>query len=328
MRALPVLLALLVTACAAPAAGPWRPQRPIEFVVGAGPGGGTDQMARTVQSIIQQRRLVDTSIIVSNKPGGSGAEAFVYGKGAAGDPHKVIFGTNNVWLLPLSTSVGYGSTDLRPLAAMAVDEFVLWVNAKSPYRDVAGFLAAARGANRLKIAGAMSKDTDQVLVRQIEKKAGVTFTYVPFRSGSEVAVQLAGGHVAANINNPQENLAQWRAGLVRPLCVFAPARLASRETVAGGQSWADIPTCAEAGIPIERYQMPRTIWLPHGVTDEQAQYFLDVFTKVRETPEWKTFVARSSQSDVFMSGEEFAEYVRADEAWLRAEFSEDGWLVH
>ena len=78
------------------------------------------------------------------------------------------------------------------------------------------------------MAGTPSKDTDQVLVRQIEKAAGVTFTYVPFRSGSEVAVQLAGGHVAANTNNPQENLAQWKAGLVRPLCVLPPTRLAFR----------------------------------------------------------------------------------------------------
>jgi tripartite-type tricarboxylate transporter receptor subunit TctC len=151
---------------------------------------------------------------------------------------------------------------------------------------------------------------------------------VPFRSGSEVAVQLAGGHVAANINNPQENVGQWRAGMVRPLCVFSPTRLAYTDVVADGQSWADVPTCVESGLPVERYQMPRTVWLPNGVTDEQAAFYLDLLAKVRETDEWRAWLARGSQGDVFLSGPELAEFITRDEAWLRAQFTEDGWLVH
>lgn len=320
---------LAAAACATPAGGPWRPQRPVEFVVAAGPGGGTDQFARIVQSIVQKHRLIDVSVIVTNKGGGSGTEAFVYGKTAAGDPHKVIFGTNNVWLQPLGTAVGYATTDLRPVAAMAMDEFLLWVKADAPYTDAGAFLAAARAAGgRMRMGGTMSKDTDQVLVRQIEKTAGVTFTYVPFRSGSEVAAQLAGGHVDANTNNPQENLGQWRVGLIRPLCVFSPTRLAFTSTAAAGRSWADIPTCAEAGLPIERYRMPRTVWLPAGVTDEQAAFYLDVLRKVRQTDEWRSWLSRGSQTDEFMSGRALAEYIAADESWLRAEFTRDGWLVH
>ena len=328
VRLVAALGLVAAAACSAPDRnGPWRPARPVEFVVAAGPGGGSDQLARIVQSIVQKHNLMDASVIVTNKGGGAGSEAFVYAKGAAGDPHKVVFGTNNVWLLPLGTAVGYTVSDLRPVAAMAVDEFVLWVNADAPYRDVGGFLGAARGPSRLTIAGTQAKDTDQVLVRQIEKAAGVSFTYVPFKSGSEVAVQLAGGHVAGNVNNPQENIAQWRAGTVRPLCVFSPARLAYTEAVTADQSWADVPTCVEAGLPIERYQMPRTVWLPGGVTDEQVAFYRDVLAKVRETEEWKTWLRRGSQTDAFMTGEELAEYIAADERWLREQFEEDGWLV-
>ena len=321
---------LAAIGCAGPdGAGPatsWAPTRPVEFVVAAGPGGGSDQLARTVQSIIQKYRLFDSPVIVTNKGGGSGSEAFVYAKGAAGDPHKLVFATNNVWLLPLATAVGYTVSDLRPVAAVAVDEFLLWVNASAPYRDVAGFLDAARGTTRLAMAGTQAKDTDQVLVRRIEKAAGVAFNYVPFRSGSEVAVQLAGGHVSANVNNPQENIGQWRAGTVRPLCVFAPERLRDADAVTADRSWADVPTCMEAGLPIERYQMPRTVWLPRGVTDAQAKFYLDVLTKVRETPEFKAWLRRGSQSDVFMSGSALAAYIADDERELRAQFAEDGWL--
>ena len=325
---LPAIVVLAGIGCSAPADdGPWAPVRPVEFVVGAGPGGGSDQLARTLQSIIQKYDLLDASIIVTNKGGGSGSEALVYAKGAAGDPHKLVFATNNVWQLPLGTAVGFAASDLRPVAAMAVDEFLLWVNANAPYRDVAGFLAAARGPTRLAIAGTYSKDTDQVLVRQIEKAAGVAFTYVPFRSGSEVAVQLAGGHVAANVNNPQENVGQWRAGTVRPLCVFSPARLTYDDAVTASESWADVPTCVEAGLPIERFQMPRTVWLPGGVTDEQVAFYVDLLAKVRDTEEWKSWLRRGSQSDVFMSGSDLADYIASDERRLREQFAEDGWLI-
>ena len=322
----PAALVVAIGCAGSANTGPWAPSRPVEFVVAAGPGGGSDQLARTVQAIVQKYGLIDAPIIVTNKGGGAGSEAFVYAKGAAGNPHKVVFATNNVWILPLGTAVGYVLSDLQPVAAMAVDEFLLWVNARAPYRDVAGFLAAARGATRLAVAGTQAKDTDQVLVRQIERAAGVAFNYVPFRSGSEVAVQLAGGHVAANVNNPQENVGQWRAGSVRPLCVFSSARLRYADAVTAGQSWADVPTCMEAGLPIERFQMPRTVWLPRGVTEEQASFYLRMMTKVRETDEWKAWLRRGSQSDMFLSGAELAAYIAADEQQLRNQFAEDGWL--
>ena len=324
-------MAALVAAigCSGPAeSGAWAPTRPVEFVVAAGPGGGTDQLARMVQSIAQKYKLLDRSIIVTNKGGGAGSEAFVYGKGAAGDPHKVIFGTNNVWLLPLGTAVGYAVSDLRPVAAVALDEFLLWVNARAPYRDVAAFLDAARTSTpRFAMAGTQAKDTDQVLVRRIERTSGVAFSYVPFRSGSEAAVQLAGAHVAANVNNPQENIGQWRAGAVRPLCVFSPARLQYADVVGEGQTWADVPSCMEAGLPIERFQLPRTVWLPRGVSDEQVAFYRGLLEKVRQTDEWKAWLRRGSQTDAFLSGAELADFIAADERELRDQFAADGWLL-
>lgn len=331
---LPCVALLLVMAAASGCARPanqreWKPSRPVEFVVAAGPGGGSDQLARTVQSIIQKYKLVDRSVIVTNKGGGSGTEAFIYAKGAIGNPHKLVFATNNVWLIPLGSAVGYRRSDLQPVAAVAFDEFMLWVNSKAPYPDVSTFLDAARnGAKRLAVAGTASKDTDQVLVRQIEKVGQVAFSYVPFKSGSEVAVQLAGGHVAANVNNPQENAPLWRAGTIRPLCVFSPARLGYADVVSAGRTWADIPTCMEAGLPIERYQMPRTVWLPKGVTDAQVAFYRNVLARVRETEEWKAWLRRGSQTDAFLSGSELTDYIAKDESWLRGQFAEDGWLAN
>src|SRR3954453_9078849 len=78
----------------------WQPTRPIEFIATAGPGGGTDNFARAVQSIIPKYKLVEQPIVVVNKAGGSGAEGYTYTKAMAGDPYKVVFGTSNAWNQP------------------------------------------------------------------------------------------------------------------------------------------------------------------------------------------------------------------------------------
>src|SRR6478672_10652563 len=132
-------IAVLFTA---PVAAEWRPSKPIEFVATAGPGGGTDNLARAVQGIITKYKLTDQPVVVVNKGGGSGAEGYTYGKAMAGDPHKVIFGTSNAWQQPMVSKVAFRHTDLTPIAAMAQDEFLLWVKQDAPYRTVRDYLAA------------------------------------------------------------------------------------------------------------------------------------------------------------------------------------------
>src|SRR5437879_11704543 len=206
--------AAIVLAGTIPASAAWQPQKPIEFVATAGPGGGTDNLARAVQNIVTKYKLTDQPVVVVNKGGGSGAEGYVYGKASAGDPYKVIFGTSNAWQQPLVSKVAFNYTDLTPIAAMAQDEFLLWVKQDAPYKTAGDFLKAA-AATEFKMGGAQSKDTDEVLTRMIEKAAHVKFTYIPFKSGAEAAVQLAGGHIDSPVNNPSESVGQWR-GATRP----------------------------------------------------------------------------------------------------------------
>src|SRR5919107_2907653 len=156
----------------------WKPTRPIEFVGAAGPGGGTDIFARAVQLAIQNHKLIDQPILVSNKGGGSGAETFVYVKAAAGDPHKLAFGTSNLYTLPMVAKVAFKHTDFVPVAGMVFDEFVLWTKGDAPYNDYKSYTAAAKAANgTFRMAGALSKDTDQTLTRLIEKDTGARFIY-------------------------------------------------------------------------------------------------------------------------------------------------------
>ncbi|HET9751026.1 MAG TPA: tripartite tricarboxylate transporter substrate-binding protein, partial [Casimicrobiaceae bacterium] len=305
-----VLAALSLCLASSLAVADWKPSQPIEFIVTAGPGGGTDNFARTIQSIVTKHKLIDQPIVVLNKGGGSGAEGFQYGKGPAGDAYKVTFATNNEYLLPLIAKLSWKGDDFTPVAAMAVDEFILWVNGKSDFKTAKAYIDAAKAKpDTLKMGGSQSKDTDQTLTSQITAATGAKFLYVPFKSGGEAAVQLAGGHIDSNTNNPSESLGQWKGGLVTPLCVFSAKRLAAGPKITATMGWSDIPTCAESGIPIEQYQQPRTIWLPQNVPADAVAFYVGVLQKVRETPEWKEYIERSAQTDRFLTGAEIRTFI-------------------
>ena len=292
----------------------WQPTKPIEFVVASGPGGGTDNFARIIQSIITKHKLVEQPIVVLNKGGGSGAEAFIYGKGGKGDAHKVVFGTNNAYLLPYVAKLGYKFSDLTPVAALALDEFLIWVNGNSPYNDAKTYIDAVKAKpGSFKMAGSQSKDTDQTLTAMIQDATGAKWIYVPFQGGGAAATQLAGGHVDSNTNNPNENIGQWKAGQVKPLCVFSPVRLAKGK---------------EAGLPLESFQMPRTVWLPAEVPADAVGFYADVMEKVSKTPEWAEFVARTAQTARFMKGKELTDFVAKDEAANAKVFKDEGWVVN
>ena len=317
-----------IAACAGNAQAAWAPSKPVEFVVTAGPGGGTDNFARMIQSIVTKYKLIDQPIVVTNKGGGSGGEGFLHGKTAAGDPHRVTFGTNNEYLLPLVAKMPWKGDDLTPVASLVLDEFILWVPGNSEYKDVQTYIAAAKAKpETFKMGGSQSKDTDQTLTSMIEAVTGAKFLYVPFKSGNEAAVQLAGGHINSNTNNPSESLGQWKGGLVTPLCVFSAKRLAAGPKITATMGWSDIPTCAESGIPIEQYQQPRTIWLPQSVPADAVAFYVGVLQKVRETPDWKEYIERTSQTNRFIAGADLKSFIASDDAKNRKVFEQEGWVV-
>ena len=306
----------------------WEPNRPVEFVVTSGAGGGTDLFARTVQAAIGKNKLLNVPVVVTNKGAGSGAEGFVYGRGSTGDPLKVIFATNNEWLLPLVSKVAWKPADLTPVAVMAFDEFMLWVKFDSPYKTAADLIAAAREKpGAIRMGGSQTKDTDQTLTAMIQRATNVRFTFVPFRGGGEVGVQLAGGHIDADTNNPSESVGGWRGHQVRPLCVFRNEPLPPGERVTETQSWHDVPTCASQGIPIEEYRMPRSVFLPPNVPKDAQTFWTNLLHRVYETPEFKEYLQRTSQTGVFLPPAEMAPLMKQEEEAARKLYAEEGWLV-
>ncbi|HXF78782.1 MAG TPA: tripartite tricarboxylate transporter substrate-binding protein [Usitatibacter sp.] len=288
----------------------WEPSKTVEFVVPAGTGGGADQMARLIQSIVAKHNLMKVPMVVVNKSGGAGAEGFLDVKDSKGDGHKIVITLSNLFTTPLATGVPFSWKDLTPVEMMALDEFVLWVNADTPYKTPKDYIDAIKkaGPNKFKMGGTGSKQEDQIVTANIEKQTGVKFTYIPYKGGGEVATQLVGKHVDSTVNNPIEAVAQWRGGSLRPLCVFDGQRMPYHDKVTKDMSWGDIPTCKESGLDVE-YLMLRGIFMPGGVSPDMVKYYVDVLDKVRATPEWTKFLQDGAFNTSHMTGKEYADWV-------------------
>jgi putative tricarboxylic transport membrane protein len=306
----------------------WEPSKPVEFVVPAGTGGGADQMARLVQGIVVKHNLMKQPLVVVNKSGGAGAEGFLAVKDAKGDPHKIIITLSNLFTTPMATGVPFNWKDMTPVAMLALDQFVLWVNAETPYKTANEYIAAvkAAGPSKMKMAGTGSKQEDQILTVGLEKATGTKFIYIPFKGGGDVAVQLVGKHVDSTVNNPIEAVAQWRAGSLRPLCVFDDTRMPYKSKVTDSLSWGDIPTCKEAGVSTD-YVMLRGIFMAPGVTPQQQAYYVELMKKVTATPEWKDFMEKGAFNQTFMAGTDYVKWLTSAELNHRALMTEAGFLA-
>jgi putative tricarboxylic transport membrane protein len=321
------IAATALLAVSAPAFA-WEPTKPVEFVVPAGTGGGADQMARLIQGIVVKHKLMKESLVVVNKSGGAGAEGFLSVKEAKADPHKIIITLSNLFTTPMATGVPFNWKDMTPVSMMALDQFVLWVNAEAPYKTAGEFVTAVKagGPSKFKMGGTGSKQEDQIITVGLEKATGTKFIYVPFKGGGEVAVQLVGKHIDATVNNPIEAVAQWRAGALRPLCVFDDTRMPYKEKVTDKQSWSDIPTCKEAGVPTD-YVMLRGIFMAPGVTPDQVTFFTDLLKKVRETPDWKEYMEKGAFNTTAMAGADFRKWLETAENQHRQLMTEAGFLA-
>jgi tripartite-type tricarboxylate transporter receptor subunit TctC len=321
---LPLSLAVFASAATLPAHAAWEPTRPVEVVVPAGAGGASDQMARTIQGIIVKHQLMKQPMLVMNKSGASGAEGIMDVKGSKGDPHKLMVAFSAIYTLPIAVNLPFNWRDLNPVAMIAMDEFLLWVNSETSYKTPKEFLAAAKAAGgSFKMGGTGAKREDHIITVALDKLAGAQFTYIPYKSGGEAATQLVGKHIDSNVNNPSENVAQWRAGQVRALCVFSDQRMTYKDKVTKDQAWSDIPTCKESGVDVQ-YQMLRAFFLPPGTSKEQVAFYAELLKKVIAMPEWKEYVAKQALKENYLTGQDFVKFLEKDEAFHTKLMNEAG----
>lgn len=315
-----VLCSLVLGLLSVYTANAWEPTKPVEFVVPAGAGGGADVMARFVSPLISKYKLSPKPWVVINKSGGAGAEGFMYVKGKKGDAHTVIITLSNLFTTPLATGVPFNWKDLTPLARLALDYFVLWVPNDAPYKTAKEYIdAVKKDPGKFLMGGTGTAQEDQIITIMMEQAFGVKFTYVPFKGGGDVAVELVGKHTNSSVNNPAEAVSHWKAGRLKPLAVIDHDRI-------GLPEWDKIPTMKEATGADLSYMMLRGIFAPPGIQKEQQDFYVDCLKKVTETSEWKKYVSDFGLKAAFLSGPDYVKWVGEQEA-LHKDLMTKGGLI-
>ena len=282
----------------------WEPQKPVEFIIMAGTGGGADQIARLLQGLIEQKDLSPRPFIPINKAGGSGAEALRYMQDKAGDDHTVLVTLNSFYTTPIiQDDLGVDITEFTPIGRMALDTFLLWVNSQTDVSDLTGFVDAAKGAGKeWKMGGTGTGQEDSILTAMLESEFGMDLTYIPFQGGGDVAKNLIGGHIDSTVNNPAEQIEFARAGQSKPLVQFTDERMGA---------FPDVPTAKELGHDIV-YYMQRSINGPPGMSKEAQDWYINLFKTLYESEEWQKYCQDEGlDCTEWVGGDELAEFHEA-----------------
>jgi tripartite-type tricarboxylate transporter receptor subunit TctC len=283
----------------------WSPKKPVEFIIMAGTGGGADQIARLLQGLIEKEKLSPRPFIPINKPGGSGAEALRYLKDKAGDDHVLLVTLNSFYTTPIiQKDLGVDPLSFTPIARMALDTFLLWVNTdQKSITDLDSYVKAVKAAGKnWKVGGTGSGQEDSILTAMMEKEFGYKVTYIPFPGGGTVAKNLVGNHIDSTVNNPAEQNEFYRAGNTKPLVQFTDVRMAA---------YPDIPTAKELGFDIE-YYMQRSINGPPGMSKEAQEWYVNLFKKLYESKEWQDFcISDGLDCTEWVAGDDLASFHKA-----------------
>jgi putative tricarboxylic transport membrane protein len=278
------------------------PQRPVEVVVPYAPGGGTDNLMRTITAIIDENRWSPVPLNVNNRAGGSGAIGYNYLINKKGDNYVIAGATPMIVSGKIEGRLPGNHRDaMTTLMVVAIDELMISVRAESPYKTIDDFVDAARAKpGALTVGGTATFTEDHIFTYLFEQAAKIKVKYVPFNSGGEVTAALLGGHIDAGVMNPNEIVAQIEAKKARNLAVAAKKRLADAQ---------DVPTFAEKGYEFYWEQM-RGVVGPANMSPEAVKWWQDTLKKVTDTKKWREdYIKRNLLTPTQWTGEEANRYL-------------------
>jgi putative tricarboxylic transport membrane protein len=277
------------------------PSRAIEVVVPFAPGGGTDNLMRTIVGIIDENKWSPVPINVNNRAGGSGAIGYTYLLNKKGDPHVIAGAAPTIVSAKVEGRLPGNHRDMTVLMIVAIDELMLTVRSESKYQTVEDFVKDAKARpGTLTVAGTGTNSEDHIFTYLFEQAAGIKVKYVPFNSGGECTTALMGGHVDAGVMNPNEIVAQVEAKKARNLAIAAKKRL---------EDAPDLPTFAEKKMEFYWEQM-RGVVGTGGMPPEAVAWWVDTLKKVTDTKKWKEgYIRRNMLTSVQWTGEEANKYL-------------------
>lgn len=278
----------------------WEPKRPVDFTIMAGAGGGADQIARFVQSVVEANDMMNRPLIPTNRGGGSGAEALLHLNETRDADHTLMVTLNSFYTTPIrQEALGVDIETFTPITMMGVDPFVLWVHTDSGITDFDGYLAAVREMDgEYVMGGTGSGQEDSIVIAYMSDVYDLDINYIPYDGGGAVARDLAGQQIMATVNNPAEANGFYAAGDFVPLLAFSDERM---------EAYPDVPTIKELGHDFSYYNQRAIVGAP-GMSDEAAAYYRTVFGAVYEGQEWQDYLASESLSPLPMNEAETRAY--------------------
>lgn len=319
-KSLWLCLCLYFMAAATAQAQSWKPERPVELVVGSSPGSGTDATARFIQKLLQEKKLIDVPVTVVNKPGGGSAIAFAYLAQHAGDPHYLDVGSYNLVTNHITGKSKLGIADFTPIAFLFNDFVAFNVKSGSNIKDGKQLIAQVKRDPKSVTFGLSSSvgGANHIALASVMKRAGVDIKQlkvVVFNSGGESASALLGGHVDVQVISASVGAKLASGGKATVIAVAAPQRL--HGVLSGVATWREL------GIPVTATNW-RILVAPGGIKSEQIAYWEDLVRRVTATPEWKAYLQESFSDDAFLGSAQTRKYLEEEYAEVQAILSDLG----
>ena len=246
--------AALGTLLAAPALAQDWPTRPVRCIIPYPPGGPTDLVGRVIAQRAQQE--LGQPLVPENKPGASGTIGAAEVARAAPDGQVFLMNASIHVIIPhLNRNLPFDAlNDFTPVTNMAMVPLVALVNPGLPVRslrDLADYAKANPG--RLSYGSSGNGAAQHLAGEMFKQIAGVDMTHVPYRGAGPAIQDLIAGNIQVMFDSVPAGAGAVRQGLLRPLAVTTPARIAA---------YPDLPTTAEAGFPGLVISTWYGIWAP------------------------------------------------------------------
>lgn len=291
------------------------PDKPIEFVVHASPGGGSDLFSRTVAHLLETQGLVKQKINVNNRRGGSGTVAMNYLKANAGSDSILMQFTSS----PLSTMIRGTSKmkleEITFLPMMTMDVNLAWTRKESKFNSMKDVIAyAKKNPNGVSVAYGGVGGSEHICAHRVSKASGAKLNMVGFGGGGPAAVAMLGGHVDFSFGNLEEQMGQLEAGKVKPLGTMTPERIAMMP---------DVPTMIEQGINAT-YIQPRGFWSVPGMPDYAVKFWEDALLKLYNSQGFKDFLKKSFMEGSYMTSAETKAFINKFLKELKVDVEELG----
>jgi putative tricarboxylic transport membrane protein len=297
----------------------WTPSRAVELVVGVSPGGGIDRTARTIQRIVQDKRLIAVPINVINKPGGGGTIAQAYLNQRPGDAHYFEITATSLLTNHIIGRTPAGHRAYTPVV-MLYDEYLGFaVRSDSPIANGRDLLEALKTPEALPVGIATSAgNTNHIGAAMLAKAAGVEpkrLKVVVFGSGGESMAALLGGHVGLVVTPSANLIGPIQNGRLRVVGVSAPKRLAG--------PLAAVPTWTEQGVDAVVANW-RPVIGAKGWSEAQIAYWEEVFAKLVASEEWQAEVTRTGGVPHFLRSRELSEFFDREYGRFKAVLTDVG----